>query len=565
MKYYIFRKTEFFVKHLSRWLRENTIKEWIYYLLALWNAFQLLITTVSFIIVWNVLRNDLETELLIFIFLLYILISGIFDSFFLTVRVLSPFDEEILAASPLNNRGIFLFTFISEFLIKKFWYYSSLFIATFILTIIMPDLSWSFLFAVCATMFLSVLITFILTVLKCFIQVRRVKKGYKLEPFFYIFGFGILIFSITTIIFQGIFQWIQDVKGFWIVNNWGALWVSILERVEHYLTLKMEVPSFDLYLFKWATASFTSKDVLPALIWLMIFALLALYSYRCAGIWYRQSWKANAYSLQKDWFYWLERFFLALTSKHDLITRTQIKNLFRDRKQLSHDFSEFYGHYFHYFYMGIAYAAAAIPVEDSSYLRFFVVFFLFYRIAVDTLESVNAYPDILRFDGEGAKLILYRISNQNLIKVYRAKILVQRLLGLMEASIFSIIIGCILALSWVEIVFVSTILFVHCVCLPHLSTLHSYISPHIYRQHYGEADEHVESEWLQNILSSNVLQLVFFFIIVPILLMILAEVDSKWLYIVTSVWMLVLYGVVFSFIYMILYKFTPIINKKDLK
>jgi hypothetical protein len=562
VKYFILRQTEFFIKYLSRWLNESTIKKYIYLFIGLWGSIQLIVTTVIIIAGWFFLNNYISNESLILIFFLYILISSIFDGFFISERVLSPFDEKILAVSPFNNREMFLFIFLSEFFIKKFVYYSSLFIISSILVITISDLSWSFIIAVLGSIFVSTAITFLSTVFKCLLQVRRVKKGYKIEPLFYILFLGLFICFVTIVIFQSIFKWIQNVPGFWIINNWGKLLLSIIEHVDYYINLKKYIPTIDIYLMRLGTSSFTSNDILPFTLWIIILLLLALYAYLSAGKWYRQTWQFESY-FQKDWFYNIEKIFLYFTK--ETIKKVQIKNLLRDRTQLSHHFALFYGHYFNYFYIGIAIAAEALPVEKDSYLRFFIVFFLFYRIAVDAFDSMSLYPDLLRFDSEGKRLRYYRMANLSFIEVYKAKIYVQRMLGIVECLLFFIINGLILALSWREIIFVSVIFLVHYLCSPHLCTLHSFISPHLSRQHYSEADEHLESKILQGLLDDKTTQVIVLFIFLPIFYMLFTEVDIKWFYIVTTGWIFIIYGAVFCFIYIILSKLTPVVDKIDLK
>lgn len=562
IRYSILRKTEFFIRTLNKWLQEKTIKKYIYHLIGIWSVIQLLITTVLIIAIWNYLQHQISNESLALIFILIILSISIFDGFFLTERVLTPFDEKILAVSPFNNREMFLFTFLSEFLIKKSFYYCSLIVISLILVTTNPDLSWPFFFSILGTIILASFLTLKSTVIKCLIQVRRVKKGYKIEPFFYIFFIGTFICFITIVISQVIFKWVQGVHGFWVINNWGKLVLLLVEQIDYYLQLKIQIPTIDIYLMKLAMANFTFEDIIPLLLWFFILLILTVFCFYLAGKWYRHTWQFDSY-FQNDWFNTLEKVLLSFTK--DIIKKVQIKQLFRNRDQLSHHFAQFYGHYFNYFYIGVAIAATILPVEKDSYLRFFIVFFLFYRIAADAFDSVSLYPDLLRFDGDGKRLYLYRAANRNLLDVYKAKIYVQRTLGFMECLFFFIILGIILALTRIEIVFVSTIFFVHILCLPHLLTLSSYISPHISRQHYSEADEHIESHVMQGILSGNVTQIAIFMIFIPIFYMLFIEANIQWFFSVTIVLMLIIYGTIYCFIYMLLYKLTPVVNKIDLK
>ncbi|BCC49562.1 hypothetical protein BCJMU02_4871 [Bacillus cereus] len=93
--------------------------------------------------------------------------------------------------------------------------------------------------------------------------------------------------------------------------------------------------------------------------------------------------------------------------------------------------------------------------SSSPIIRVFTIFVIFNSISRDAFEAgTTLFPGIVRFDGEGKSIVLYRITGTDLKQVYKQKLIFQRILGLFEFTLTFTIIMMILSVTGLELLFV---------------------------------------------------------------------------------------------------------------
>lgn len=142
--------------------------------------------------------------------------------------------------------------------------------------------------------------------------------------------------------------------------------------------------------------------------------VFSIWCWKISGSWYRTDWKLKD-KRKKDWIDVIQIIFCNLST--DIILKVQILNLFRDRIQLSHHFTYFFYHYSNYIFIGAAVGVMDTVDSSSPIIRVFTIFVIFNSISRDAFEAgTTLFPGIVRFDGEGKSIVLYRITGTDLKK-----------------------------------------------------------------------------------------------------------------------------------------------------
>ncbi|BCC14520.1 hypothetical protein BCM0100_4802 [Bacillus cereus] len=203
--------------------------------------------------------------------------------------------------------------------------------------------------------------------------------------------------------------------------------------------------------------------------------------------------------------------------------------------------------------------------SSSPIIRVFTIFVIFNSISRDAFEAgTTLFPGIVRFDGEGKSIVLYRITGTDLKQVYKQKLIFQRILGLFEFTLTFTIIMMILSVTGLELLFVSCLVLLNFLCIPHLKLLPSFASPHFNKQHYSEADDFEEQEIWEDSIESKLSQFLTIAIITPMIMMILFDFKLNDIYLVGSLIILLITGILYTIIRLVIKKITKKINKMDL-
>src|SRR5690606_26659129 len=142
------------------------------------------------------------------------------------------------------------------------------------------------------------------------------------------------------------------------------------------------------------------------------------------------------------------------------------------------------------------------------------------------------FPGILRFDSEGQILRLYRVTNTAPTVLYQSKINCQRLLGLFEMLLIVSICLFIIHPSIQEIYFISGIIMMNFIVTPHITTLSTFMFPHLKNQHYSEMEDYVETDFVIDKLAYQFRQIIFFCIAIPFLILVFFEMNIKLIYLI---------------------------------
>ena len=145
-------------------------------------------------------------------------------------------------------------------------------------------------------------------------------------------------------------------------------------------------------------------------------------------------------------------------------------------------------------------------------------------------------------------------------QVYKQKLIFQRILGLFEFTLTFTIIMMILSVTGLELLFVSCLVLLNFLCIPHLKLLPSFAS-HFNKQHYSEADDFEEQEIWEDSIESKLSQFLTIAIITPMIMMILFDFKLNDIYLVGSLIILLITGILYTIIRLVIKKIT----KKSIK
>ncbi|WP_142920678.1 hypothetical protein [Bacillus clarus] len=250
-----------------------------------------------------------------------------------------------------------------------------------------------------------------------------------------------------------------------------------------------------------------------------------------AGKWYRSQWETPFKSDHSDWILVLKNLFNKF-AKTPLL-KVQIQNFFSNRIQLSHHYSYFFGHYFNYAFIALASIVSTLPnTESVDIIKFVLIYIIFNAISKDAYETITLFPGLLRFDSDGGILRLYRMSNVSFSKLYHSKIQFQRLLGSVEMSCIVIICLCIIKPNIQELFFIGGVIILNYCITPHITTLSTYMFPHLHNQHYSEMEDYVETEFVIDKVAYQFRQIIFFCTAAPFFMLVFLEINIDWIYLI---------------------------------
>ncbi|WP_243290406.1 hypothetical protein [Bacillus sp. FJAT-47783] len=560
-KYYIQRNTEFFNKILSKWLQEKTIKQYIYIFIGI----SLLIKFVLFYIVISFLVNYAKpffTDFQMLNFFYFILLfSPIIHGVSISKKVFDPFDRSLLLISPLSDREIFLLSWFGNWTISYFSKFPYLLLSSFILWKAIDPLSGTYWAVFLLTLLLLGTISISAVFFASFFIYQRIKKGYRVLSFIQSILIGGISFIFGWFFSKSIGSWISRNPNFFSLEAWVQIPETFLLSLHDLLDAKRKILTLDNVATKISFGTYENQDVFIFILSIAILLGIFFLSFSNSGFWYRE--ELAGHYLYKDWISFLERILLKRRGI-DIYKKVQLLNLFRDRLQISNNASFFFFHYTNYFFIGAAFGFHPfIQNGENQILRLVILFFLFHIISRDAFDAgTTLFPGILKFDGDGKKVQMYRISGESFVHLYHAKIAVQRYLGIPELLINFIVMSLILKLGLLECFFVLTIVGLNSVLIPHLKTLPSYASPHFDKQHFTETDDFYEQEIWEDSIESRLLSFLMIISICPIAILLLSNVSVPVIYLLSGLFHILLTISVYVILTIIKHKVTEKMDEK---
>jgi hypothetical protein len=406
-----------------------------------------------------------------------------------------------------------------------------------------------------------IVISFIVSVFLSKLAIDRTRNGYRFGTMLVSVITGGIALLVSFVAVRTVLSWLTLSPNLLNSMDWKSLINEFFISIRKVIDLEINELFLSHFFVQFATTgSLETHWIYFFQIGIIIF--LSIWSWTICGNWYRTDWKSER-KHHRDWLDIVQRLFYR--SSTNIILQTLVLNLFRNRLQLSHHFTYFFYHYSNYMFIGAAIGAMDTVDRSSPILRLLVVFVIFNAISRDAFEAgTTLFPGIIRFDGEGKSIALYRITGTDLRKVYNQKISLQRRLGLLEFTLSFSIISFILEVKGLELLFILSLVFLNFLCIPHLKLLPSFASPHFNKQHYSESEDFEEQEIWEDSIESKLLQFLTIAIISPMLMMILFDFTLDDMYLVGAVIITLLSIIIYIIIRILIKKISSKINKADL-
>lgn len=473
-------------------------------------------------------------------------------------KILIPLDSELIFTTSLKSKQIFLLNYLSQFLRTKIKDIPFFLILTIQISQVISEHLLLYWILAAIIYLCGELLGFITLIVACKIRENNLKRGYGFHSFLFVQLLGISIFITTFLFSRTFFSWISTIKRIESKEFFTRIITEMLHTIKILLKWKRNIPTMD----KSATDlifQFESTHLYILFLWAGLILLSTCFTYKIAGSWYRTDWR-NSNSNKKDWIYAISKMYLCIFK--NLFTKVQVKQLFNNKEELATNYSLFFFNYFNYIWIGVACGAANGNINNSPIIRLILIHTLFNIISRDYFSAgIVWFPSILRFDGEGRALSLYRLAGENLYKVYEAKITLQRFMGIFDFVILFSSISFILNLSFYEYLFVTGLSIFNFFIAPHLKTLPSYIYPHIERLHFTETGEYIENKiWEKNI--ENNIYSVFLFLGLGIpLILLMTKLSIHNVYFIGMIIYLIMSVTGMVIINVLLNKITPKVNE----
>ncbi|GAB6460695.1 hypothetical protein bcgnr5378_39280 [Bacillus cereus] len=558
LRYIILRKSDFFVRILKKFIAQEIINKYIYLFIIGVNLIKYFLYFIAMTFLLSVGSEYLSLKELVYCYFNVIVLLVLFEGAQYSKSLIAPAEEVLLSASPLTNREIYLFNWLSHFVIFSIPNYIFVLLGVISFFVVFDEVGFLFLFTTFFYFIIVILISFIVSVLLSRLSVNRVKNGYHLGTMLVSIITGSIALLISFVGIRTLLAWITTSSN---LLDWKILIKELFVSLSKVINLEMNKLFLSYFFAEVSTSSSYDFHWIYLVEGLMII-VFSIWCWKISGSWYRTDWKLKD-KRKKDWIDIIQIIFCNLST--NIILKVQILNLFRDRIQLSHHFTYFFYHYSNYIFIGAAVGVMDTVDSSSPIIRVFTIFVIFNSISRDAFEAgTTLFPGIVRFDGEGKSIVLYRITGTDLKQVYKQKLIFQRILGLFEFTLTFTIIMMILSVTGLELLFVLCLVLLNFLCIPHLKLLPSFASPHFNKQHYSEADDFEEQEIWEDSIESKLSQFLTIAIITPMIMMILFDFKLNDIYLVGSLIILLITGILYTIIRLVIKKITKKINKMDL-
>lgn len=479
-------------------------------------------------------------------------IIGIINGISLTKRVLSPVDKNILYLLPYSNRTLYLYTWLLKFSVHNINSILQSIILGISIYTMFGNVNY-FILLLIGLLICSIMVSYIVTLYICVFYVKCIQTGYKTAAFITSIFKGWMIYVCTYFIANWIVHWLISVEDIRQISTWKNLIDVFFKQIKIYI-FELNIKEL-VYSNSFNTIIFTAVTILVVVV--------GSIHYLLAGKWYRSQWETPFKGDYSDWILVLNKFFNKFVKSP--LLKVQIQNFFNSRIQLSHHYSYFFGHYFNYAFIALSSIVATLPNTGSvDIVKFVLIYIIFNSISKDAYETITLFPGLLRFDSDSGILRLYRMSNVSFSKLYHSKIQFQRFLGSVEMFCIVIICFCIIKPSLQETFFISCVITLNYCITPHITTLSTYMFPHLHNQHYSEMEDYVETEFVIDKVAYQFRQIIFFCTATPFLMLVFLEMNTDWMYLIIGSLFVIISFVSLKLIKNIIKKAESKLNQMDM-
>ncbi|MGR5992936.1 hypothetical protein [Bacillus thuringiensis] len=479
-------------------------------------------------------------------------IIGIINGISLTKRVLSPVDKNILYLLPYSNRNLYLYTWLLKFSVHNINSILQSIILGISIYTMFGNVNY-FILLLIGLLICSIMVSYIVTLYICVFYVKCIQTGYKIAAFITSIFKGWMIYICTYFIANWIVHWLISVEDIRQISTWKNLIDVFFKQIKIYI-FELNIKEL-VYSNSFNTIIFTAVTILVV--------VGGSIHYLLAGKWYRSQWETPFKGDYSDWILVLNKFFNKFVKSP--LLKVQIQNFFNSRIQLSHHYSYFFGHYFNYAFIALSSIVATLPNTGSvDIVKFVLIYIIFNSISKDAYETITLFPGLLRFDSDSGILRLYRMSNVSFSKLYHSKIQFQRFLGSVEIFCIVIICLCIIKPSLQETFFISCVITLNYCITPHITTLSTYMFPHLHNQHYSEMEDYVETEFVIDKVAYQFRQIIFFCTATPFLMLVFLEINTDWMYLIIGSLFVIISFVSLKLIKNIIKKAESKLNQMDM-
>ncbi|KMN68148.1 MULTISPECIES: hypothetical protein [Bacillus cereus group] len=484
--------------------------------------------------------------------LYFVGIIGIINGISLTKRVLSPVDKNILYLLPYSNRNLYLYTWLLKFSVHNVNSILQSIILGISIYIMFGNVNY-FILLLIGLLICSIMVSYIVTLYICVFYVKCIQTGYKIAAFITSIFKGLMIYICTYFIANWIVHWLISVEDIRQISTWKNLIAVFFKQIKIYI--------FELNIKELVYSNSFNNIIFTAVTILVV--VVGSIHYLLAGKWYRSQWETPFKGDYSDWILVLNKFFNKFVKSP--LLKVQIQNFFNSRIQLSHHYSYFFGHYFNYAFIALSSIVATLPNTGSvDIVKFVLIYIIFNSISKDAYETITLFPGLLRFDSDSGILRLYRMSNVSFSKLYHSKIQFQRFLGSVEMFCIVIICFCIIKPSLQETFFISCVITLNYCITPHITTLSTYMFPHLHNQHYSEMEDYVETEFVIDKVAYQFRQIIFFCTATPFLMLVFLEINTDWMYLIIGSLFVIISFVSLKLIKNIIKKAESKLNQMDM-
>lgn len=493
---YILFNISYHIKRKFEFIKIAKIRE-IYKFLFL---FSLLISIISMFVlgygISKVFQQFISTVL--YYYLLFACISIVlFPLFSRTKSLLNPMDKTLLYRTKLSNIQIFNLLYLTDVFKKLPTYISISSVGVGIsVNSINPLVN-----------ILKILLSILLFIIASYI-VQIIFISFKVKSHNILFSFsyliinvflGFLVILVGYYLTQIIVSVIIKPFLFFVINtinqnnkfSWENFGLDIKDTLN-------SINENTVHILRYFSPHYLFFEYNPFSIMIVILSLLILIyaiKFKKIGWWYRDilpsTQGAEVYSI-------IDKIY-----RSSLIKRYQWHILFSNLEECNLHKAFFYISYTMWFTLGTFYCLS-IYNENKLANAFIIVIFLNNLLRDAFSAGGEFFTQSLRFDSEKRSIALYRITNTDFKSLYNAKLHVIRCLGYKEAILT---IGMLIVFFNfdIKLIILSIIItLINIICIPHLTLLPSYISPHFTVQHYSEyenlEDQHlIESSIFDNL------------------------------------------------------------------
>ncbi|HDR8233340.1 TPA: hypothetical protein QC098_005976, partial [Bacillus cereus] len=117
LRYIILRKSDFFVRILKKFIAQEIINKYIYLFIIGVNLIKYFLYFIAMTFLLSVGSEYLSLKELVYCYFNVIVLLVLFEGAQYSKSLIAPAEEVLLSASPLTNREIYLFNWLSHFVI----------------------------------------------------------------------------------------------------------------------------------------------------------------------------------------------------------------------------------------------------------------------------------------------------------------------------------------------------------------------------------------------------------------------------------------------------------------